>query len=100
MRYAIVIEKGPNNYSAYAPDVPGCVATGQTVEEIKRNMAEALALHFEGMQEDGDPVPEPASLCDYVEVVSRGADGPMASATTKEKGLSPRTHRMPKKRSR
>jgi predicted RNase H-like HicB family nuclease len=73
MRYAIIIEKGPHNYSAYVPDVPGCVATGRTVEETKRSMAEALAVHLEGMQDDGDPIPEPTSLCDYVEIAGPDA---------------------------
>jgi predicted RNase H-like HicB family nuclease len=68
MRYAIIIEMAAGNYSAYAPDVPGCVATGKTVEDVTRNMAEALAFHLESMREDGDPIPEPTCLCDYVEV--------------------------------
>jgi predicted RNase H-like HicB family nuclease len=68
LRYAIVIEKAPGNYSAYVPDLPGCVSTGDTVEEVKQNMVEAIALHLEGMREDGDPIPEPTTACDYVEV--------------------------------
>ena len=68
MRYAILIEPGPNNYSAYVPDLPGCITTGRTLEEIKRNMVDAISLHLESMQEDGDPIPEPTTLCDYVEV--------------------------------
>ncbi|HEX8084746.1 MAG TPA: type II toxin-antitoxin system HicB family antitoxin [Solirubrobacteraceae bacterium] len=57
--YLIVIESGPNNYGAYAPDVPGCVATGRTVEECEREMREALVFHFEGLREFGEPIPEP-----------------------------------------
>jgi predicted RNase H-like HicB family nuclease len=68
VRYAIIIEAGPNNYSAYVPDLPGCITTGNSVEEVKRNMADAIALHLEGMRDDGDPIPEPSSLCEYVEV--------------------------------
>ena len=67
MRYAIVIEKGAENYSAYVPDLPGCVTTGRTIDEVKRNMQEAIELHLEGMREDGDPVPEPTTVSDYVE---------------------------------
>jgi predicted RNase H-like HicB family nuclease len=67
MRYAIVIEKGPKNYSAYVPDLPGCVSTGRTVDEVKRNLQEAIALHIRGMIEDGDPVPPPTSVSDYVD---------------------------------
>ena len=68
MKYAIVIEKAPNNYGAYAHDVDGCVATGHSVEEVTRLMQEALAFHFKGMREDGDPIPEPATQVAYVEV--------------------------------
>jgi len=67
-KYLIVIEKAKGNYGAYAPDVDGCVACGDTVEETARLMAEALAFHFEGMAEDGDPIPEPTSIGDYVDV--------------------------------
>ena len=67
-RYAIVIEKGPSNYSAYVPDLPGCVATGATVEETESLLREAIDLHLEGMREDGLPIPEPASVVEYLEV--------------------------------
>jgi predicted RNase H-like HicB family nuclease len=70
MRYAIVIEAGPGNYSAYVPDLPGCIATGKTLDEVKQNMAAAIALHLEGMREDGDPIPEATTLCDYIEVAA------------------------------
>jgi predicted RNase H-like HicB family nuclease len=67
MRYAMIIEKGERNYSAYLPDVPGCIATGNTVEEVKRRMREAVELHLRGMREDGLPIPEPSSIAEYVE---------------------------------
>jgi predicted RNase H-like HicB family nuclease len=67
MRYAIVIEKANGNYSAYAPDVPGCIATGVTLEEVKAQMREALEFHLEGLQREGQPLPQPAAVVDYVE---------------------------------
>ena len=67
MRYAIIIEKGERNYSAYVPDLPGCIATGKTVEEVKRRMSEAVELHLRGMREDGLPIPEPTNMAEYVE---------------------------------
>lgn len=67
-RFLIVIEKADGNYSAHAPDVPGCITVGDTVEETKQNMREALEFHFEGMREDGDSIPEPSTLADYVDV--------------------------------
>jgi predicted RNase H-like HicB family nuclease len=67
MRYAIVIEKAEGNYSAYVPDLPGCVATGETVEEVETGMADAIRLHVEGLIEDGLPVPEPSAIAEYVE---------------------------------
>lgn len=68
MRYAVVIEKGSRNYSAYVPDVEGCVAAGKTVQETLDLLREALQMHFEAMRDDGEPIPDPVSLCDYVEV--------------------------------
>ena len=68
MRFAVIIEKGKRNYSAYSPDVPGCGAVGDTLREVKRLITEALAFHFEGMIQDGDPLPKPTSLCCYAEV--------------------------------
>ena len=68
MRYGIVIEKGERNCSVYVPDLPGCVATGTTVEEAKERIKEAIHLHIEGMREDGDPIPESRTICDFVEV--------------------------------
>lgn len=67
-RYAIVIEKAKANYGGYVPDLPGCVATGDTVEETERLLREAIELHLEGMREDGSPIPEPSSVVEYVEV--------------------------------
>jgi predicted RNase H-like HicB family nuclease len=69
MRYAMVIEKGDNNYSAYLPDLPGCVTTGATVEELKSNMQEAIELHLEGLREDGLPIPEPSEV-DFIDVAA------------------------------
>lgn len=67
MRYAMIIEPGERNYSAYLTDLPGCVATGSTIDELRENMTEAIELHLQGMREDGLPIPEPASLADYIE---------------------------------
>ena len=67
-RYAVVIEKAPGNYSAYVPDLPGCVATGATVEEVEREIREAIELHLEGLRDAGEPIPEPTSRMAYVEV--------------------------------
>jgi predicted RNase H-like HicB family nuclease len=67
-RYAIVIEKAANNYGGYVPDLPGCVATGATVEETEQLLHEAIALHLSGMREDGIPIPEPSSVVDYLEM--------------------------------
>ena len=68
MRYAVVIEKAESNFSAYVPDLPGCVATGQTKDETENLIREAIAFHLQGMREDGVPLPEPQSQVDYVEV--------------------------------
>ena len=70
MRYAIVVEKAENNYSAYVPDLPGCVATGQTIEEIENEIREAIAFHIEGLRQDGLTVPQPASIVEYLEVTA------------------------------
>jgi predicted RNase H-like HicB family nuclease len=67
-RYAVVIEKAPGNYSAYVPDLPGCVATGATVEETEREIREAIEFHLEGLRDAGEPIPEPTSRMAYVEV--------------------------------
>lgn len=68
MRYAIVIEKADGNFSAYVPDLPGCVATGATVEQTEAEIREAIEFHLEGLREDGLPVPAPSSKVKYVEV--------------------------------
>ena len=65
-RFLIVIEKTERNYSAYAPDLPGCVATGASVEETEKNMHEAIEMHIEGLKEDGLPIPSSTSTADYV----------------------------------
>jgi len=70
MRYAIVIEQTVNNYSAYVPDLPGCVATGDTPEIVEAQIREAIAFHLEGLREDGLPVPVPMSRVDYVEIAA------------------------------
>jgi predicted RNase H-like HicB family nuclease len=72
MEYAIVIEKAPDsqNYSAYVPDLPGCIATGETLEDIKRLMEEGIAFHIEGLREDGLPVPEPSTQVAVIEVAA------------------------------
>jgi predicted RNase H-like HicB family nuclease len=67
MRYVMIIEPGDRNYSAYLPDLPGCVATGKTIEEVRQRMREAIELHLEGMRADGLPIPKPTTLADYVE---------------------------------
>jgi predicted RNase H-like HicB family nuclease len=67
-RFLVVIEKAENNYSAYSPDLPGCIATGATREEAERNMHEAIQMHLEGLIEDGMPVPESSSFAGYVTV--------------------------------
>ena len=70
VRYAIVIEQAGDNYSAYVLDLPGCVATGATVAEVEQLIREAIEFHFEGMREDGTPIPPPSSRVDYVEVAA------------------------------
>lgn len=67
MRYAVVIEKAGGNYSAYVPDLPGCVATGATIAEIEVEIRNAIRFHIEGLREDGETVPEPTSIAEYVE---------------------------------
>ena len=68
MRYAIVIEKAEGNYSAYVPDLPGCIATGATIEEVESEIRQAIIFHVEGLREDGLPVPPGESTVDYVDV--------------------------------
>jgi predicted RNase H-like HicB family nuclease len=70
MKYAVVIEKAEGNYSAYVPDLPGCVATGATVEEAEAEIKHAIAFHIDGMKEDGLPVPTPTSKVEYIELAA------------------------------
>lgn len=70
MRYAIVIEKAANNYSAYVPDLPGCVATGVTIEEVESGIRDAIEFHLEGLRKDGTPTPPAQSRVDYVDVTA------------------------------
>jgi len=70
MRYAVVIEEANSNYSAYVPDLPGCVATGASVYETEQAIREAIKFHLEGLREDGAPIPPPTSRVDYVEVAA------------------------------
>lgn len=68
MRYAVIYESGPGGFSAYVPDLPGCIATGRTFDEVKQRITEGIAFHLEGMQRHGQAVPAPSTLCDYVSV--------------------------------
>lgn len=65
-KFLVVIERAPNNFSAYSPDLPGCIATGATREEVEANMYEAIQMHLEGLKEDGLPVPESETFAEYV----------------------------------
>jgi predicted RNase H-like HicB family nuclease len=67
VRYAVVIEKAEGNYSAYVPDLPGCVVTGATVQDVEHEIREAIRFHIDGLREDGLPVPLPTSIAEYVE---------------------------------
>lgn len=69
-RYAIVVERTKTNYAAYVPDLPGCVATGDTLQETERLLREAIELHVAGLREDGLEVPDPSSVVDYLEVTA------------------------------
>jgi predicted RNase H-like HicB family nuclease len=68
MKYAVIIERGPDNYSAYVPDLPGCVSTGENYEEAMENIREAIEGHLQVMQEYGDPIPQPISQAACVEI--------------------------------
>ena len=67
-KYLVIYEKARNNYSAYSPDIPGCIATGRTRDEVEKNIREAISFHLEGLAKDGLPLPESASFTEYVEV--------------------------------
>jgi len=71
-KYAIVIEQGANNLSAYVPDLPGCITTGKTIEEVEHNIRVAIELHLEGLVEDGDPIPEPHTAVAYIDLQKVG----------------------------
>jgi predicted RNase H-like HicB family nuclease len=68
MRYVVILERGEGGFGAYVPDLPGCVAVGETKEEALRLIGEAVELHLEGLREEGLPIPEPSSSSEYVEV--------------------------------
>lgn len=68
MRYAIVIEKGENSYGAYVPDLPGCVAVGETLTQVRELIKEAIIFHLEGIEGEGIQIPDLVSICEYVEV--------------------------------
>jgi predicted RNase H-like HicB family nuclease len=69
-RFLVVVERAGANYSAFAPDLPGCIATGDTIEDTRRNMQEAIELHLQGLKEDDLPIPDPRSFAEFVEVTS------------------------------
>lgn len=70
MRYAIVIEKAESNYSAYVPDLPGCVATGASIQQVEVEIREAIEFHIDGLREDGCAIPAPSSQVEYIEVAA------------------------------
>lgn len=70
MRYLVVVEKGPTSYGAYVPDLPGCIAVGETREEVLTSIQEAIEFHLEGLKEDGHPIPPPSSSSEIVEVAA------------------------------
>jgi predicted RNase H-like HicB family nuclease len=70
MRYAVVIEKAQGNYSAYVPDLPGCIASGETVAEVQQLIRDAIELHIAGMREDGLAIPPPSSQVEYIQVAA------------------------------
>lgn len=67
-RFLVVIEKTNNNYSAYSPDLPGCVAAGETLKDTERNIYEAIEMHVRGLKEDNEPIPESSAVAEYVAV--------------------------------
>ena len=70
MRYAVVIEKGDTSYGAYVPDLPGCITAGETKDEVIKLIHEAIEFHLEGLKENGEPIPEPSSDIEYIEVAA------------------------------
>jgi len=67
MKYAVIFEKGASNYSAYVPDLPGCIATGATFDDVEKLIREGIRIHIDGLLEDGLTVPQPSTICEYVE---------------------------------
>ncbi len=67
-KYLVIFEKADDNYSAYSPDIPGCIATGSTRDEAEKNIKKAISFHIEGLAEDGLPLPQPSSSTEYIEV--------------------------------
>ena len=70
MRYLVIVEKGPTSFGAYVPDLPGCIAAGETKEEVLALIHEAVEFHIEGLKEDGLPVPPPASYSELIEIAA------------------------------
>ena len=68
MKYLVIFEKGENSYGAYVPDLPGCVAVGESLREVKNSIREAVKMHLEKMRNDGDEIPEPSSESDYLDL--------------------------------
>ena len=68
MKYLVVYEETPRNWSAYVPDLPGCIATGKTRAEVKRHIRQAIRFHLDGIREDGEPIPEPGNTTELIEV--------------------------------
>lgn len=70
MHYAVIIERAEGNFSAYVPDLPGCITTGKSILDIEQNIREAIEFHLEGLREDGLPIPEPSTIVEYCELVA------------------------------
>ena len=70
MRYLVVVEKGPTSFGAYVPDLPGCIAVGETRDEVLASIHEAIEFHLDGLKEDGQPIPPPSSSSEIVEVAA------------------------------
>jgi predicted RNase H-like HicB family nuclease len=70
MRYAVIIEQAEGNYSAYVPDLPGCITTGNSIAEIEQNIREAIEFHLDGLREEGLPIPVPSTIVEYCDLVA------------------------------
>jgi predicted RNase H-like HicB family nuclease len=70
MRYAVIIEQAEGNYSAYVPDLPGCITTGKSIAEIEQNIREAIEFHLDGLREEGLPIPVPSTIVEYCDLVA------------------------------